>query len=134
MNSETFISFSVKYKVGRVQNKDGETRNKYFELRFLDSLRFMNSSLDALVKNVTDHPILESKFEDNELLEKKGVFPYEYLDSFEKLKESKLPKHEDFYSSLRLESVTEEQYKHAKKVLNHTSVKQLKTILYLLEN
>ena len=92
MNSETFISFSVKYKVGEYKTKDGETRNKYFELRFLDSLRFMNSSLDALVKNLTDHPILESKFEDNELLKKKGVFPYEYLDSFEKLKETKLPR------------------------------------------
>ena len=91
MNSETFISFSVKYKVGEYKTKDGETRNKYFELRFLDSLRFMNSSLDALVKNLTDHPILGSKFEDNELLKKKGVFPYEYLDSFEKLKETELP-------------------------------------------
>ena len=96
MNSETFISFSVKYKVGEYKTKQGKTRNKYFELRFLDSLRFMNSSLDALVKNLTDHPILESKFEDNELLKKKGVFPYEYLDSFEKLKETKLPKQQRF--------------------------------------
>ena len=89
MNSETFISFSVKYEVGEYKTMDGETRNKYFELRFLDSLRLMNSSLDSLVGNLTDHPILVNKLEDNELLKKKGVFLYEYLDSFEKLKRNR---------------------------------------------
>ena len=131
MNSETFISFSVKYKVGEYTTKQGETRNKYFELRFLDSLRFMNSSLDALVKNLTNHPILESKFERNELLKEKGVFPYEYLDSFEKLKETKLPKHEDFYSTLRLESVTQNEYLHAKKVFKQHNCKTIEDYLIL---
>ena len=130
MNSETFISFSVEYKVEEYKTKDGEARNKYLELRFLDSLCFINSSLYVLVKNLTDHPILESKFEDNQL-SKKGVFPYEYLDNFAKLKETKPPKHEDFYSTLSLESVTEEQCKHAVKVFKHHDCKTNEDYLIL---
>ena len=53
-NKETFISFSVKYKVGAFKSKkDGKMIDKYIELRFLDSLRFMNNSLDALVSNLS---------------------------------------------------------------------------------
>ena len=79
----------------------------------------MNSSLDALVKNLTSHPRLEQKYSDCELLKKKGIFPYEYLDGYDKLQETELPKHEAFYSSLKLESVTDQEFEHAVKVFNH---------------
>jgi hypothetical protein len=36
------------------------------------------------------------------ILAKKGVFPYEYIDSLDKLKETKLPPKERFYSSLKI--------------------------------
>ena len=55
MSSDTFTSFSAKYRVGGYKTKNGETRDKYCELRRLDFGNFMNSSLDALVKNVADH-------------------------------------------------------------------------------
>ena len=45
---------------------------------------------------------------------KKGIFPYEYIDSIEKLSENKLPPKEKFYSSLTEKGVSIEDYKHAK--------------------
>ena len=129
-NSETFISISLKYKVGEYE-KENKTYSKYFELRFLDSLRFMQSSLDNLTRNLSAHPHLDEVFTDNELLRCKGIFPYEYLNSFDVLKEPKLPPIESFYSSLRLESVSEEEYSHANHVFDYYKCETLKDYLIL---
>ena len=61
------------------------------------------SSLDKLVKGSDDFPIMNSIVaEENKqrLLLKKGIYPYEYMDSFERFGETKLPDKEKFYSSL----------------------------------
>lgn len=84
-----------------IKNKDSNT----IELRFLDSYRFMSSSLDSLTQNLSegDFHILRSVFSnENEfnLLRRKGVFPYEYINSFARLDEEKLPSIEHFYSNL----------------------------------
>ena len=50
------------------------------------------------------------------LLLRKGVYPYEYMDSFERFNESSLPPREAFYSSLKMEEVGDENYEHAKRV------------------
>ena len=50
------------------------------------------------------------------LLLKKGIYPYEYMDSFERFSETQLPEKEKFYSSLSGEGITDEEYEHAKKV------------------
>ena len=50
------------------------------------------------------------------LLLRKGVYPYEYMDSWEKFDETSLPPKEDFYSELNLEDITDENYGHAQKV------------------
>ena len=69
------------------------TLNK--NLVFIDSMLFMNSSLDKLVKHLTDKDCkyLSEVFsgEKLELIKKKGVYPYEYFNSFKKFNESKLP-------------------------------------------
>ena len=120
-NTETFISFSIKYKVGVYHSKNGKPINKCFELRFLDSLRFMNSSLDNLTKNLTSHPHLDHHIEDyrlSRLLKHKGIIPYEYLDNFDKLSETSLPPINKFYSSLKLESISQKDYIHATNVFN----------------
>ena len=74
-------------------------------LVFIDSMLFMNSSLDKLVKNLSDNDFqyLSEKFsgEQLELVKKKGRYLYEYFDSFKKFKESKLPDIDKFFSSLR---------------------------------
>ena len=51
-NTEDYISFSIKVEVDRFINNDGHERAKEMELRFIDSIKFMSSSLDSLVKNL----------------------------------------------------------------------------------
>ena len=62
---------------------------------FIDSMLFMNSSLDKLVKNLRCKyfKYLSEEFsgEKLELVKKKVAYPYEYFDSFKKFKEGKLP-------------------------------------------
>ena len=47
---------------------------------------------------------------------RKGVFPYEYMDSWEKFNETVLPPKKDFYSNITLEDISVEDYAHAQKV------------------
>ena len=50
------------------------------------------------------------------LLLRKGVYPYEYMDDWEKFNETSLPEKEDFYSHLNMEDITDADYTHAKRV------------------
>ena len=50
------------------------------------------------------------------LLLRKGVYPYEYMDSWERFNETSLPPKKDFYSELILEDISEKDYNHAQKV------------------
>ena len=47
---------------------------------------------------------------------KKGIYPYEYMDSFERFSEAKLPAKEAFYSKLNDKGIMEEEYEHTQKV------------------
>jgi len=64
-------------------------------------------------------------------MRRKGVFPYENFDSVEKLKESKLPPREAFYSFLTENECSIQNYTHAQKVWNEFSCKNLKDHLEL---
>ena len=74
-------------------------------LVFIDSMQFMNSSLDKLVKNLSDEDfkylVEEFGSENLELLKQKGAYPYEYMNSFERFNEEKLPAKKYFYSSIK---------------------------------
>ena len=63
-------------------------------LVFIDSMQFMNSSLDKLVKNLSDedfkHLLKEFGSENLEILKQKGAYPYEYMNSLERFNEEKL--------------------------------------------
>ena len=120
-NKEKYISFNVNIVVGTYKNKEGELKDKKIQLRFIDSFRFMASSLDKLSSNLTDDQCknLRSFYNGDEifkLMRRKGVYPYEYMDSWEKFEETKLPSKEDFYSRLNMEPISDEDYNHAKKV------------------
>ena len=64
-------------------------------LAFIDSMEFMTSSLDSVVRNLSDHDFVslskEFKGKYLKLVEQKGVYAYEYMDSFEKFFLDKLP-------------------------------------------
>ena len=68
-------------------------------------MQFMNSSLDKLVKHLSDNDfkyfIKELGSKDLELLKQKGAYSYEYMNSFKKFNEEKLPDKKCFISSIK---------------------------------
>ena len=127
-NEEKYISFSKKIQVKsytkKVKNEEGEPAEKeikvYHTIRFIDSFKFMATSLDKLVNNLPKDDFINlglyhsgDKFN---LLVRKGVYPYKYMDSLEKLKETKLPPKEAFYSRLNDGGISDDDYAHAQKV------------------
>ena len=57
------------------------------------------------------------------LLLQKGVYPYEYMDDWEKFNETTLPEKEDFYSHLNIEDISDADYAHAKRVCKDFKIK-----------
>ena len=53
------------------------------------------------------------------MLLRKGVYPHEYMDSWERFNETSLPDKEAFYSNLNMEDITDIDYKHAKIVFKN---------------
>ena len=97
-------------------------------LTFIDSFQFMSSSLDKLVTNLPRKSLkyTSQKFKGKklDLMARKGVYPYDYMDSFDKFNE-KLPLKEEFYSILNDEHISNEDYKHAQNVWNTFSLKNM---------
>ena len=133
-NEENYISFSKTIKTGEYTNKRGETKNKYFKIIFKDSLKFMASSLEALVKNLPEGALnnLNKYFtpEQVKLLKQKGFFPYDYMDNIEKLKDKKPPSQKAFYSKLTGKGINNYNYNH---VLNVWKTWKMKTFKEYLE-
>ena len=120
-NKEDYITFSINVEVDKYINKDGEERSKEIELRFIDSFKFMSSSLDSLINNLSCGNNKFFGFEDYnksqyKLLIRKGIYPYEYMDNWDKFKETVLPPKEAFYSKLAMAGVSEENYEHMNRV------------------
>ena len=101
---EKYISFSKKIKVDEDKSRrTGEMISLYFEIRFIDSFKFLQTSLANLVGNLQPDNFDNTKeiFKGNvNLLTRKGVYPYDYVSSLEKLSETQLPPKEEFYSHL----------------------------------
>lgn len=87
-------------------------------LRFIDSLAFLLESLDSVVKATPREAFKITKElgkENFELLMKKGVYPYEYMDSWERFEETCLPTKEAFFSTLADAGITDVDYEYAQK-------------------
>ena len=73
-------------------------------LVFIDSMQFMNYSLKKLVKDLSDNDFkyLTEEFgsENLEVLKQNYAYPYEYVDSFKRFGEEKLPDRECFYNQV----------------------------------
>ena len=96
-------------------------------LVFLDSFQFISLSLDKLVSNL---PKESFKYTSEEftgkklsLMSQKGVYPYDYMDCFEKFDQMELPTKEQFYSVLNDQHVTNGEYDHARKVWKTSNIK-----------
>ena len=105
-------------------------KTKEIELRFIDSIKFMSSSLDSLVNNLARGGHEFWGFENynchqRELLIRKGIYPYEYMDSWDKFKETSLPNIEKFYSNLNMSGVSDGNYEHACKVWREFGIRNM---------
>ena len=59
------------------------------------------------------------------LLLRKGVYPYEYMDSWERFNDISLPPEKSFYSELNLEDISNKDYFHAQKVWKEFEIRNL---------
>ena len=180
-NTEKYITFSVPIKK-TIENKDLEIT---YKIKFIDSYRFMSSSVSKLVDNLSEeihnikcldcHSCLDyvritkneklllkcfncdsyykkkfskaliKKFKNTYsfcnndttesssserinkfvLLLRKGVYPYEYMDSWEKFNEISLPSKEDFHSNLNMEDIDDIDYGHGNNVFKGFKLESL---------
>ncbi|XP_018393526.1 PREDICTED: uncharacterized protein LOC108772490 [Cyphomyrmex costatus] len=111
VTKENYISFT-KY----VKDTSGSWKGtNTMQLRFVDSYKFLSSSLEKLVSyidksklKITRSIFFNLDAQDFDFLTRKGIFPYEYVDNFDKLNETSLPPREAFYSSLTDEDVSDD--------------------------
>ena len=110
-NTEKYMSFSL----GK-------------HLQFLDSFQFMSSSLDRLAANLPKEGFTYTEMEFGKkasLLKEKGVYPYDYMDSFQKFDDTKLPSKEDFFSQLTDDNISDDDYSRAQNVWNTFNLKNM---------
>ena len=169
-NTEKYITFPVLVKK-EITKKDKEDNDKTtkisYKIKFINSFRFMSSSLTNLVNNLSeglhngrcidckscldymttkDEQLIFKYFDCKKnykkdfnkelinrfsstyefcsgdtnkfiLLLRKGVYPYEYMDSWKRFDEASLPDKEAFYRNLNMEDIADVDYRHAKGVL-----------------
>ena len=134
-NAEKYVTFNKNVHVDTIV-RDEKDIKVYSRLKFVDSFRFMQSSLASLVKNITRFEHTDRYFtpEQQELLRRKEVYPYEYMTDFSKFAETELPSKEDLEFNKRLncgavfksgkfdemepEEISDEDYAHAKELWN----------------
>jgi hypothetical protein len=128
---EKYISFSKMIKVAeRYDRKTKKMVNIMFEIRFLDTIGFMASSIESLSNNLkkecqsiddlrkvfvntSNHFTNDDEFK---LMTEKGIYPYDYISNFDKLNDKKLPSIKDFYSQLNKKDCSINDYNQAIKV------------------
>jgi hypothetical protein len=135
------------YKIDRNIKIISQTEEKYFSIsvkvegtniqfEFKDSLIFLLKSIDKSAKvlydkdnaGIKNFKNLNSYFKDLpseilELLVQKGVFPYSYLDSFDKLEFTEYPNYESFYDNLKDRNIELKEYERGKKLWDHFKCK-----------
>ena len=122
-------------------NVIGQGMEKYLSLSlgkhlvFKDSLMFLPASLERLGKNLLacgrekfQHLLKEfagTAPEKLELILRKGVYPYDYMDCWDRFKETTLPPKAAFYNKLRGGECSDEDYAHAQRVWREFECKTL---------
>ena len=93
------------------------------KLSFYDSAQHMMGTLESLAASLTSCPITEKYF--NPALVRKGVYPYEYMNSWERFDEESLPQKGAFFSSLKGKDISDEDYEHALKAWQELQCKTM---------
>ena len=138
-NLKGYDSHFIIKKLGKIFNISVIAQNfeKYISLtidalKFIDSFQFMSSSLDKLSNNLTKDKFIHTdlEFKDQtptelELLKKKGVYPYSYMDSFKRLDETELPPIKKFRNELNNTEISDSEYQHAREVWDAFKIKNL---------
>ena len=119
-NQSQYKALTLRIPVDRYNEADGRERFRYFAIKFKDSFQFLPSSLDTLNNTLESHPhafTLKQRYSNlsDEVLTRKGVFPYSYLDSLEKFNDRQLPPIEEFHNDLSGQPCSEEDYNHAQR-------------------
>ena len=126
------LSLSID-KISEIDKKIMHIDEKEPENKFIDTMRSMTDSLSQSIDKVSEidrnilYDALIGKFYNTyqlcnknlnkfALLLRKGVYPYEYMDSWKRFKEESLPDKESFYRELNKEHITDEDNAHAQKV------------------
>ena len=168
-NTDKYITCSVPIRkeiTKKDKNGNDEITKISYKINFIDSYRFMSTSLSNVVSNLSeglhndrgidckscldymatkDEQLIfrcfrcKKNYEKNFneeltqrfantyefcngylnkfiLLLRKGVYPYEYMDSWQRFDETSLPDKEAFYSNLRMEDIADVDYRHGKTV------------------
>ena len=100
-NKENYISFSIKVEVDRYIDENGTEKSKEIDFRFIDSFKFMSSSLDSLINNLAHGGSKFFGFEEYsenqyKLLIKKGIYPYEYMTDWDNFTRDEAPSEGSF--------------------------------------
>ena len=129
-NEEKYISFTKQILVDKFINKEGKEKEVKRDIRFIDSFKFMATSLDSLVKNLPKESFKNLtefyKGKRLDLIKRKGVFPYDWFDNFNKLSADHLPPKEAFHSVLNDSGISEEDYLHAQNVWKTFKMKTMR--------
>ena len=98
-------------------------------LNFIDSFQFMSSSLDKLVSNLPKDDLIYTskvfKGKSLNLMSHKGVYPYNFMESFEKFNQKELPTKDQFNNIPNDQHITDDEYDHAKKVWKTFQIKTM---------
>ena len=90
------------------------------QLKFIDSFQFTPKGLDVLVKTLVDdeYRYLRESCTSNHfsLIQRKGVYPCDYMDSFDRFDETELPSQDAFFSKLFGSPCLDSEYTHATRV------------------
>lgn len=128
INSEHYISFTKEVEDSTI----GEKGYEKIKIRFIDSYRFLPSSLEKLASFLPKDKLIitsnewgDMTMDKFKLLSQKGIYPYDYMDSMSKLNETELPPKEAFYNQLNDQKITDEEYTHAQRVWDTFEIKNL---------
>ena len=140
-DSHHIFNYINKYSRNRRITAIPSSKDKYFQftigrLVFRDSYLLLSESLDNLSNQLKRKPITTKYFTeycrqneikmDVNLLLQKGVYPYEYMDSFDRLNENKLPSIESFFSKLSNKNITKKEYNSAVTLFESMKCKTIK--------